>query len=125
MTRARFEQLVAEALDQLPDYFRERIHNVAVLVEDYPPGQRPAPGRRRPRALQDTRPRVLGHFIGVPQTEKSVFHIPFGPDRVVLYQKNIEAVCRNDSEVREQVRLTVIHELGHYFGLDEDQLRHV
>jgi predicted Zn-dependent protease with MMP-like domain len=54
-----------------------------------------------------------------------VFQVPIGPDRVVLYQKNIEAVCRTDAEIREQVRLTVIHELGHYFGLDEDQLRHV
>lgn len=125
MTRTRFQELVAEALDELPDYFRERIQNVAVLVQDYPLGQRPISGRRRPRALERSRPRVLGHFIGVPRTEKSVFHVPAGPDRVVLYQKNIESVCRSDAEVREQVRLTVIHELGHYFGLDEDQLRHV
>jgi predicted Zn-dependent protease with MMP-like domain len=125
MTRARFQELVAEALDALPHYFRERIHNVVVLVEDFPPGQRPLPGRRRPRALQRSRPLIMGHFIGVPATQKSVFHLPMGPDRVVLYQKNIEAVCHTDAEVREQVRLTLIHELGHYFGLDEDQLRHV
>lgn len=125
MTRERFRKLVADALDELPDLFRERIHNVAVLVEDYPPGQRPTADRRRPRKLASERPRVLGHFIGTPATERSVFQVAAGPDRVVLYQKNIEAICRSDAEIREQVRLTVIHELGHYFGLDEDQLRHV
>jgi predicted Zn-dependent protease with MMP-like domain len=67
----------------------------------------------------------LGKFIGVPKTMKSVFHLPTGPDHVVLYQKNIEAVCSSEAEIREQVRRTVIHELGHYFGMDESQLRDV
>jgi len=51
--------------------------------------------------------------------------LPTGPDYVVLYQKNIEAICSNEAEVREQIRRTVIHELGHYFGLDEDRLKDV
>jgi predicted Zn-dependent protease with MMP-like domain len=66
-----------------------------------------------------------GLFHGVPSTKKSGFDIPTGPDHIVLYQKNIEAVCSNDAEVCEQIRLTVIHELGHYFGLDEEQLKDV
>jgi len=60
----------------------------------------------------------------VPTTNKSIFNLPSGPDHIVLYQKNIEAVCSNETEVRGQIRLTVIHELGHYFGLDE-QLKDV
>jgi predicted Zn-dependent protease with MMP-like domain len=60
----------------------------------------------------------------VPTTKKSIFDLPRGPDHV-LYQKNIEAVCSNEAEVRDQIRLTVIHELGHYFGLDEEQLKDV
>ena len=68
---------------------------------------------------------LLGIFHGVPRTTKSVFDLPTGPDHIVLYQKNIEAVCSNEEEVREQIRLTVIHELGHYFGMSEDQLRDV
>jgi len=60
----------------------------------------------------------------VPTTKKSVFD-PTGPDHIVLYQKNIEAVCSSEAEVREQIRLTVIHELGHYFGMDENQLKDV
>ncbi len=51
--------------------------------------------------------------------------LPIGPDHIVLYQKNIEAVCSSEAEVREQIRRTVIHELGHYFGMDENQLKDV
>jgi predicted Zn-dependent protease with MMP-like domain len=114
MSREDFIRLVEQALDELPAEFRERIDNVAVLVEDEPPGE----GSRgvRPRRL------VLGQFIGVPATRRSFFEIPTGPSHVILYQKNIEAVCSTDAEIREQVRLTVIHELGHYFGMDESQL---
>jgi predicted Zn-dependent protease with MMP-like domain len=113
-----FAKIVEEVLDSLPREFRKRIRNVAVLVEDSPPGQvsRQSKGSRR---------LLLGVFHGVPMTKKSVFDLPAGPDYVVLYQKNIEAVCASEAEVREQIRRTVIHELGHYFGMDEDQLKDV
>jgi hypothetical protein len=58
--------------------------------------------------------------MACPRPRKSIFNLPSGPNHIVLYQKNIEAVCSNETEVREQIRLTVIHELGHYFGLDEE-----
>lgn len=126
MRRERFVKVVADVLDTLPRRFRERIHNVAVLVEDYPPEQRSPRRAPRPRAAASAPRRlVLGVFVGVPATQKSVFTLPTGPDHIVLYQKNIEAVCRDEPEIREQIRRTVIHELGHYFGLDEDQLRDV
>lgn len=121
MKEAQFMRLVEEALDEIPRRFRERMKNVAVIV-------RPSPQRAR-RVNQPPRSRnaalVLGEFIGVPQTERSTFMTSSGPDYIVLYQKNIEAVCRDSAEVREQVRLTVIHELGHYFGMTEEQLRDV
>jgi predicted Zn-dependent protease with MMP-like domain len=118
MTREHFVKLVEEALDSLPQEFRSRIRNVAVLVEDVPSNQPPAlPGQ--PRQL------LLGIFHGVPTTKKSVFGLPTGPDHIVLYQKNIEAICSSEAAVREQIRLTVIHELGHYFGMDEEQLKDV
>jgi predicted Zn-dependent protease with MMP-like domain len=118
MNRERFVKVVEEALDSLPQEFRSRIRNVAVLVEDVPPNQRsPQPGQQR-RLL-------LGLFHGVPTTKKSIFDIPTGPDHIVLYKKNIEAVCSSEAEVREQIRRTVIHELGHYFGMDENQLKDV
>jgi len=118
MKREHFVKVVEETLDSLPQEFRSRIRNVAVLVEDVPQNQLPPqPGQQRKL--------LLGLFHGVPTTKKSVFDLPTGPDHVVLYQKNIEAVCSSEAEVREQIRRTVIHELGHYFGLDENQLKDV
>ena len=124
MTRGEFRRLVADALDSLPEEFLARMQNIAVTVEDVPREQRererkPAPRSERPRRL------LLGVFVGTPATQRSVFAVPGGPARIVLYQKNIEAVCRSDAEIRSQVRLTVIHEVGHYFGMTEEQLRHV
>jgi predicted Zn-dependent protease with MMP-like domain len=118
MKREHFVKVVEEALDSLPHEFRSRIRNVAVLVEDMPPNQ-PSPQSGQQRRL------LLGVFHGVPTTKKSIFDLPSGPDHIVLYQKNIEAVCSSEAEVRKQIHLTVIHELGHYFGLDEDQLKDV
>lgn len=123
MTRERFHELVAEALDSLPKEFRRKIKNVAVLVEDYPEDQEMSARLPRPRSM--SRKLLLGLFVGTPMTQKSFFDLPRGPDHVILYQKNIEAVCRSDDEIRHQVRQTVIHELGHYFGLSEDELRDV
>jgi len=114
MKREQFVKVVEEAIDSLPQEFRSRTRNVAFRVEDIPPDQ-----SGQPKEL------LLGLFHGVPTTKKSVFHLPTGPDYIVLYQKNIEAVCSSEAEVREQIRLTVIHELGHYFGMDENQLKDV
>lgn len=126
MDRERFMRVAAEAMDRLPLEFRRRLQNVAVLVEDYPPGQAPAGRRGRPRKLAPRSERLLmGVYVGIPLTQRSVFNVPTGPDHIVLYRKNIEAVCHSEDEVREQIRRTVIHEVGHYFGLDEEQLRDV
>jgi len=119
MKREHFVRLVEEALDSIPREFRRRIRNVAVLVEDVPPNQPLPPRPGHPKRL------LLGLFHGVPMTEKSTFDLPTGPDHVVLYQKNIEAVCSSEAEVRQQVRQTLIHELGHYFGMTEEQLKDV
>src|SRR5205814_9082648 len=64
-------------------------------------------------------------FHGVPATKKSVFDLSMGPAHIVLYQKNIEEVCSSEAEVCHQIRHTLIHELGHYFGMTEEQLRDV
>lgn len=125
MKREHFVRLVEEVLDSLPMEFRERIHNLAVIVEDRP-RMRGKPhglgGKIRPRKPRSL---LMGVFQGMPATQKSVFDLCPEPDRIVLYQKNIEAVCRNDAEIRHEVRQTVLHELGHYFGMNEAQLKDV
>jgi predicted Zn-dependent protease with MMP-like domain len=127
MKREKFVKLVEDALDALPARFRKRMQNVSVLVEDLPPEQ-PAQGGASNAGVVDSDEAgvlVLGVFEGVPTTRKSTFDLPAGPDRIVLYQKNIEAVCSNDAEIRREIRLTVVHELGHYFGMSEAQLKDV
>ena len=118
MKREHFVKVAEEALDSLPQEFRSRIRNVAILVEDFPPNQSP------PQAGQQRR-LLLGIFHGVPATNRSIFNLPTGPAHIVLYQKNIEAVCSSEAEVRHHIRQTLIHELGHYFGMTEEQLRDV
>ena len=118
MEREHFIKVVEDSLDSLPREFRSRIHNVAILVEDFPPNQLPPRPGQKKRLL-------LGIFHGVPATQKSVFDLSAGPAHIVLYQKNIEAVCSSDAEVRHQIRQTLTHELGHYFGMTEEQLKDV
>ena len=127
MEREKFVNLVDEALGALPMRFRKRIHNVAVVVENVPPDQLSRSDSRNLGIIDsdDAENLVLGVFEGVPATKKSVFDLSAGPDRIVLYQKNIEAVCSNEDEIRKEIRLTVIHELGHYFGMTEAQLEDV
>ncbi len=110
MERDKFEALVEQALADLPEPFRQRLTNVAIIVEDSPP-----PGIEKQGLL-------LGLFHGIPRTEKSVFYSS-PPDHIFLYQRNIEAISKNDWEVRRQIRNTLLHEVGHYFGLSEDELR--
>jgi predicted Zn-dependent protease with MMP-like domain len=118
MKREDFINVAEETLDSLPEEFRSRIQNVAILVEDFPPNQ----SRSR---LGQQRRLLLGIFHGAPATKKSVFDLSIGPAHIVLYQKNIEAVCSTEAEVRHQIRQTLIHELGHYFGMTEQQLKDV
>jgi predicted Zn-dependent protease with MMP-like domain len=110
MERSKFEALVAQVLNGLPRAFREKLTNVAVIVDDVPPQELESEGL------------LLGLFHGIPRTEKSVF-FSSPPDRIILYQRNIEAICSSEAEVRRQVRATLLHEVGHYFGLREDELR--
>ncbi len=112
MERDKFQALVAQALDDLPEAFRERLTNVAIIVEDLPP-----PGVENQGLL-------LGLFYGIPRTQKSVFYSS-PPDHIFLYQRNIEAISRSEEDVRRQIRATLLHEVGHYFGLNEGELRGV
>jgi predicted Zn-dependent protease with MMP-like domain len=101
-----FEQMVAEALDGLPAEFGDLMKNVAVLVES-------GPG---PRGL-------LGLYEGIPLTSRTTNYAGVLPDRITIYQRAICAICSTEEEVVDQVRRTVIHEVGHYFGISDERLR--
>jgi predicted Zn-dependent protease with MMP-like domain len=91
--------VVAQVLDDLPRTFRGKLTNVAIIVEDLPPEEAESEGLLR------------GLFRGIPRTEKSVF-FSSPPDRIFLYQRNIEAICASEAEVRRQIRATLLHEVG-------------
>src|ERR1700674_565426 len=106
MVREKFVKLVEEALGELPTKFRKRIHNVAVLVENVPPEQLSRRGSRNAGIIDSdgAENMVLRVFGGVPTTKRSVFDLSAGPDRIVLYQKNIDAVCSNEDEIRKEIQ---------------------
>lgn len=112
LARKRFQQLVAEALDAVPEPFQSRLDNVEVIVEEVPPPEIQS---------QFKGGLLLGLYQGVPQPRRSVMSMQL-PDLISIYQRNIEAVCRSEAEIRRQVRDTVVHEIGHHFGLDEEEL---
>ncbi|MCK9408635.1 MAG: metallopeptidase family protein [Bacteriovoracaceae bacterium] len=118
MTRKRFEQIAQEAFDALPANFVERVDNVQIVVEDYPSDD----------ALGKTtadRYSLLGLYQGIPLTHRGQWYGMSAtvPDKISLYQKNIESVCPNEEEIELRIREVLFHELGHYFGMNEAQVR--
>ena len=119
MNTIDFEQLVAQALDNLPDAFRERLDNVEVVVEDWPDR-----GTLRLAGIQNPM-QLLGFYHGVPLTERSHGYTLVLPDKISIYQQPIEHICRTPEAIRAQVRRTVMHELAHHFGIDDSRLREI
>lgn len=119
MTRARFEQLVGKALASIPDRFRQAIDNVAIVVEDEPDAALLA---EMDIAPPDT---LLGLYQGIPLTERAWDHGNALPDRVVLFQGPIERESEHEADTVVAIGETLIHELGHYFGLSEEAIEEI
>ncbi len=115
MERKAFESLVQRAIRDLPSEFREKLDNVIVIVEDQPSARIAGP---HGDSTEDT---LLGLYDGVPLTDRG-FDAPLYPDRIWIFQKPIEEECSSDKEVLEEVKTTLIHEVAHFFGLDDDYL---
>ena len=114
MDRERFQELVEQAVQDLPQFFKEKLENIAIVIEDFPSSD---VASKYPGQL------VLGLYRGIPLIERSVWSFHPYPDVISIYQKNIERVCAADEEIVQQVRETVMHEIGHYFGMNEEELR--
>ncbi len=113
--RRRFERLVQRALDDLPDNILAMLDNVDVVIEDEPEETLRADG-------QPADGELFGLYQGVPQTERDAGYSMVLPDKITLYRGPLERSCRSPGELAREVRVTVVHELGHHFGLDEDRL---
>jgi predicted Zn-dependent protease with MMP-like domain len=120
LTRAEFENLVGEALDSLPKRFRDLIHNVVVTVEEEPTDEDLDTTDEEPEDGEDSE--LLGIYRGVALTERSHDVFPLVPDEIAVFRGPILRVSRTRAEAIREVRETVIHELGHYFGLDDHEM---
>ena len=116
-----FAEWVKEAVELLPRRFRDALQNIAIDIEDIP-----ARGTLR-RTRGPRRGLLLGLYTGVPLTDRSGYYGAYGeiPDKIILYKRNIERVASTHEEVREEVALTLLHEVGHYFGMTEAQLAEI
>ena len=119
MTREKFERLVADAITLIPKRFRREMKNIAVVVEDEPSDD-------LLEEMEVAPPDSLyGLYQGTPLPERTWGYGNTLPDRVTLYQKPIEEDCNNDDEVRAVIGETLIHEVGHYFGLSEEEIEEI
>ncbi len=101
----RFEELVADALDGIPDALGRLMENVAVVVQDGSPGSR-----------------LLGRYEGIPLTKRDAGYTNVMPDRITIFRQPLLAMCRDEAQVVDQVRITVVHEVAHHFGIDDERL---
>ncbi len=117
VSREDFEKLVEEALDRLPERYKKYFANIAITVEDLP-------GEEDRSRLTPGGGLLLGLFSGVPYPRKGgFFDIPYPlPDKIILFQKNIESICSTEEDLIREIQATLIHEVGHYFGLSEGDL---
>jgi len=117
MDRERFETLVAEAVEALPDEFKETLDNVDVVVEDYPgPDQ-------LDKADVEEGYTLLGLYEGVPLTERTSYYGLVPPDKITIFKRSIEKKCGPDeTKIKREIQATVRHEIAHHFGIGDERL---
>jgi predicted Zn-dependent protease with MMP-like domain len=115
--RAELEQLVAEALDGIPDEFARHLHNVAVVIEDEPPA-----ALLESLGLDPERDTLYGLYQGTPLPERGHDHTAL-PDRIIVFAGPLVRDCHSPAVLRREIRATVVHEIAHFFGLDERHIR--
>ncbi len=119
MDRARFEWLVARAVNSLPEEFCTKLENIDVVVED-----KPTPGQLAEVRLKRTAT-LLGLYEGVPLTRRGSHYGLVAPDKITIFQKPIEATCKNDAEVTAEIQRVVQHEIAHHFGIGDARLEQI
>lgn len=117
MDHEKFNELVSQAIDALPSEFMDKLENVDVVVEDNPTSEQI--GKAKSGEEVGT---LLGLYEGVPQTRRTAGYNMVLPDKITLFQKPIEIICRNDEEVYLQVQKTLKHEIAHHFGISDEWL---
>ena len=107
----------ARVLDELPEEFREKLHNIEIVVQ-----KRPSKHQLAEMDLDTHEDVLYGLYEGVPLPDRSALDPPILPDKITLFSEPLLSDFPDPDELREQIRLTVIHEIGHYFGMDDDEI---
>lgn len=115
LSQADFEAVVAEALDTLPKRFADMVENVAISIEEEPTDEDLG-------ELEDDDEELVGIYRGVPLTERTFGEDPLLPDEIAVFRGPINRIARTRDEAVDEIRDTIVHELGHYFGLEDDDL---
>jgi len=119
VTGEEFEELVTEAISSLPEKFKEKMENIVVVIESLP-------SQELLREMKIKSPYgLLGLYRGVPYPRRGIWYRNVMPDKIIIFKKPIEVRCRNKEDIKESVRRVVVHEIGHYFGLGEADLRKI
>ena len=113
--RQFFEQTVKEVVASLPAELKERLENVAFIIEENP--------STNPEEWENEKGDLLGLYHGVSKKDRGFWYGNTLPDRIIIYQKPLERISSGLEELKENIRQTVVHEIGHYFGFDEEELR--
>ncbi len=115
-TQEEFEELVLQAVEELPEVFFEKLENVALVVEEWPDLETLRSVGARSRTS------LLGLYHGIPHTQRTHGYNLVMPDKISIYRRPIELRCRSDEEIRAMVKRVVRHEIAHHFGIDDDRL---
>jgi predicted Zn-dependent protease with MMP-like domain len=114
-----FEELVSEAVNNLPENFRKKMENIAIVIEDLP-SQEILTEMKIKSPLD-----LLGLYRGIPYPRRGIWYRNALPDKIIFFKKPIEIRCKSKEDIQESVRKVVIHEIGHYFGLKEEDLKRI
>jgi len=112
----KFEELVSEAIKGIPKFFRKKMENVEIVIEDYAPPYIQERMKIHPYAL-------FGLYQGIPRNKRGSWYGNVLPDKITIYKRPIEKYCKTEEEITELVKKVVMHEIGHYFGFSEQELR--
>ncbi|MEE4135746.1 MAG: metallopeptidase family protein [Desulforhopalus sp.] len=116
LSSAEFDRVVAQAIDRIPEELRGHLVNLVISVQPRPSGELLAEMGFAPDE------ELFGIFTGVPLTERSVTDPPLFPDTIQIFQEPLEAYCLDLEELIEEIEITVVHEIAHFLGFDDDQL---
>lgn len=112
-----FQQYMEQAMESIPDIFKGKMDNIAFIVEQYP-----SMSDLSRLGMNDGR-QLLGLYSGIPFTHRNSWYAGTLPDRIILFQKNIEAICNTEKELVNKIREVVVHEIAHYFGMTDKEIR--